>query len=76
MMYPGVMPDYMGWMMFGSYLFWFAIIAVAVFFVVRMTRPADRQSNARSILEERFARGEINEEEFRARLALVRGSAG
>lgn len=33
MMYPGVMPDYMGWMMFGSYLFWFAIIAVAVFFV-------------------------------------------
>ncbi len=74
MMYPGAMPDYMGWMMFGSYLFWIAIIALAVFALVRLTRTADTRSSARSILEERFARGEINEEEFRARLGLLRAS--
>ena len=73
MMYPGAIPDYMGWMMFGSYVFWFAIIALAVFFVARMTRTVDRPSNARAILEERLARGEINEEEFRTRLAVIRG---
>ena len=74
MMYPGVMPDYMGWMMFGSYLFWIAIIALAAFALVRFSRTTDTRSSARSILEERFARGEINEEEFRARLGLLRAS--
>ena len=74
MMYPGVMPDYMGWMMFGSYLFWIAIIALAAFALVRVTRTTDTRSSARSILEERFARGEINEEEFRARLGSLRAS--
>ena len=72
-MYPGVMSDYMGWMMVGSYVFWIAILGLAVFFVARVTRPAERSSNARAILEERLARGEINDEEFRTRLAVIRG---
>ena len=68
-MYPGAMPDYMGWMMFGSYVFWFALIALGVFAIVRLSRSP--RSNARSILEERLARGEINDDEFRARLAVI-----
>ena len=73
MMYPGVMADYMGWMMFGSYLFWAAVLALGVFVVVRLTRASDTHSTARSILEERLARDEINEDEYRSRLTLLRG---
>ena len=68
-MYPGLVPDYMGWMMLGSYVFWFALIALGVFAIVRLSRSP--RSSARSILEERLARGEINDEEFRARLAVI-----
>ena len=74
-MYPGVMPDYMGWMMFGSYLFWGGLIALGIVLAVRSTRRSEPRSNARSILEERLARGEINEDEFRARLGLLRSSS-
>ena len=72
MMYPGAMPDYMGWLMFGSYLFWGILIVLAVFLVVRLTRPSEFRSNAHAILEERLARGDINEDEFRMRLGLLR----
>ena len=73
MMYPGAMPDYMGWMMLGQYLFWAAVVALAAFAVVRLTRASESRDDARSILAQRLARGEISEEEFRSRLALVRG---
>lgn len=72
-MYPGPMPDYMGWMMFGSYAFWAIAIALAVYFGVRVTRSPGPSSTARSILEDRLARGEINEDEFRSRLATLKG---
>lgn len=71
MMYPGVMPDYMGWMMIGSYVFWAVVIVVCVYAIARFARPADSHSGARSILENRLARGEINEDEFRSRLAIL-----
>ena len=71
MMYPAGMPEYMGWMMFGSYIFWVALIALAVFAVARFTRTTQPRNTARAILDERLARGEINEDEFRARLALL-----
>ena len=73
MMYPGVMPDYMGWMMLGSYAIWAVVIGLAVYFGVRVVRSLDSRSSARSILEQRLARGEINEEEFRSRLAILSG---
>jgi putative membrane protein len=72
MMYPGYMPDYMGWWMLGSYLFWALVIGLAVFLVVRLVRPATPQSNARAILDERLARGEIDAEEYRTRLAILK----
>jgi putative membrane protein len=74
MMGPGLayMPDYMGWMMFGTYLLWAVITALAVFVVVRLVRAAD--SGAKAILDARLARGEIDAEEYRARLTLLSAS--
>jgi len=66
----GYMPDYMAWMMFGSYLFWAALLAVGVFVLARVVRP-DRGGSARAILDERLARGEIDAEEYRSRLGVL-----
>lgn len=64
-----------GWLMMtiGMGGFWI-LVAVLVFAVVRSGRDAGAPSlSAREILEQRFARGEIDAEEFRARLdALTR----
>ena len=70
-MYPGAMPDYMGWWMFGSWIFWALVIAAVLFVVMRLTRSAGPQTNAKTILDERLARGEIDTEEYRARLAAL-----
>ena len=64
----------MMWMMwlFGL-IFWVGLIAFGVWAVRRFTerRPA---GGARQILEERFARGEIDDEEFQRRLRTLGGS--
>ncbi len=62
------------WMVFGgilTILFWAAIIALAVWVVARLvgqggsSSPAGRKSNAPlDIARERYARGEINREQF------------
>jgi putative membrane protein len=74
MMGPGFayMPDFMGWMMFGSYVFWGVLLALGIFVVMRLARPADRRSDAKAILDERFARGDIGPEEYRSRLDLLK----
>ncbi|MCU1678743.1 MAG: hypothetical protein JWM93_3501 [Frankiales bacterium] len=52
-------------------LFWGALIWLAVWAVRRFTDPS---KNALAVLEERYARGEIDENEFAARRAtLTRG---
>ena len=64
------------WMGLSMILFWVGVIAVAIWAV----RAADRRSNrdpsvrrALDVLEERYARGEIDDEEFeRRRATLVR----
>lgn len=33
------MPDFMGWMMLGSYVFWAVLLALGVFAVVRLAGP-------------------------------------
>jgi putative membrane protein len=50
-----------------------AIIVVAVIYVSRAVTSSHGggASNARSIVEERFARGEIDEDEFRRRLTAL-----
>ena len=66
-----------GWWAFGPLmmlLFWVFVIAGVVWLVLTLARPAERtggSSSARRILDERFARGEIDEQEFRARRAAL-----
>lgn len=61
-------------------LFWGGIVALVVF-VVRSTNQRDndrapaKRSDARSILEERFARGEISEDEFEQRRRVLEDAA-
>lgn len=66
-----------GWGWFWALLLAAAIIAVIVTVASRATRGAgtaadDRQRRALKTLEERFARGEIDDEEFHRRRAALR----
>jgi putative membrane protein len=64
-------PWAMGWpMMFFGGIFWIAILALVIAAVVHFFRMSpharewERRSSGLDILEERYARGEINREEF------------
>ncbi|MFH9728490.1 SHOCT domain-containing protein [Streptomyces sp. NPDC017254] len=71
-----------GWfaMSAGMVLFWGLLITVAVMLFRTLGRPAERLSESRpatsaeQILGERLARGEIEEEEYRRRLAALRSA--
>ena len=61
-------------------IFWGSLAAVVIFLVrgfgVRPSRPEEkRRTDAREILDERFARGEISEEEFEQRKRLLERSS-
>jgi uncharacterized membrane protein len=73
MMFPGY-PDYgyMTWMMFGSVVSFVALIALAMFAVVRFS-PRHEGDDAIAILKQRLARGEINAEEYQTRRSLILG---
>lgn len=63
-----------GWMwLWGSFmmLFWVAVIAGAVWLGVR-PRSSGRSDRAREILDERYARGELDGEEYRDRVEQLR----
>ena len=74
--------DWTGWgwgaMTIGMVLFWGLLIALTVVLVRGLNRPADRAYGPRpspqQLLAERFARGEIDEEEYGRRLATLTGS--
>ena len=64
------------WMMGGGSLVFLALIVLVVFLVVRQPgEPQGRtgQRSAADTLAERFARGEIDEREYRSRLEELRG---
>ncbi|BDB60713.1 MAG: SHOCT domain-containing protein [Rhodococcus sp. (in: high G+C Gram-positive bacteria)] len=74
-----------GWllMMVMFVLFWSAIVGLAVYGIYLVRRPAasgrpeperPAHHDAERILAERFARGEIDEDEFLARRATLRRS--
>ncbi|MGW3658106.1 SHOCT domain-containing protein [Streptomyces sp. NPDC005151] len=77
-----------GWfvMTIGTLLFWALIIVVGVLLYRALARPTQPSSEnpawhktpppggPEQILAERYARGEIDEEEYRRRLATLRGS--
>jgi putative membrane protein len=65
------------WMMVPLLLLLLALVVAAVWAVVAMTggRPRGREprEEPERILAERFARGEIDEQEYRQRLDVLRG---
>nr|WP_214401487.1 SHOCT domain-containing protein [Pseudonocardia lacus] len=77
-----------GWgnviMMTGTLVFWAVILLIVVAAALRLPREdgsrggrRDRRPDAERMLAERFARGGIDEAEYRARLDVLRhGTAG
>ena len=64
-----------GWWMGAGSLVFIVLIVLLVLLVARHSDDAqypDRTSDAADILAERFARGEIDEAEYRSRLAALR----
>ena len=59
----------------GTVLFWGLVIAAVIVLVRYLARgPRSPESTApEGILAQRFARGEIDEQEYRSRLATLRG---
>ena len=74
--------DVTGWgwvaMVTGMVVFWGLLIALLVVLARGLNRPADQAYGARlspeQLLAERFARGDIDEEEYRLRLSTLTGS--
>jgi putative membrane protein len=74
--------DLSGWgwvaMVTGMVVFWGLLIALAVILVRALSQPTDQARGPRpspeQLLGERFARGEIDEEEYRRRRAALTGS--
>lgn len=60
----------LGWI--AMMLFWVFIVAGIAWLVVTLARPQRERSDAAAILAERFARGEIDSEEFAARRRALR----
>ena len=86
MMYGGNGWGWVGWilMTFGMVAFW-ALFITAVVLAIRWlvgqhgataSPPIAGRSRAEDVLGERFARGEIDDNEYRKRLALLREQAG
>lgn len=73
--------DGMGWggwivMTLAMVAFW-ALVVFAVLTLFRTERPGESNPDRRDpmqILDERFARGEIDEDEYRARSSVLRAS--
>ena len=79
----GVYPSGLGglFMVVVMMLFWVFVIAGIVWLILALSRSTTRASDdgrsaAVRILEERFARGDIDAEEFRARRLALEGGGG
>ena len=64
-------------MMIGMMAFWLLLPVAAIWLLSDRAQrdPAARRDGALRILEERFARGEIDAEEFAARRKAIQGGA-
>ena len=51
--------------------FWVAVIALIIWVVRRLGPKGDMSASALSILNERFARGEIDQQEYEQRKAAI-----
>ena len=67
------MGDGWWWVMGVAWLvFLAAVLVVAVVLVQHLVRSSSRRAGAEDVLAERFARGEIDEQEYRARRDTLR----
>jgi putative membrane protein len=60
-------------------LFWLVVIGLFIFFVprrLRRSREWHHSQGAESVLHERYARGEVDETEYRQRLEVLRSQGG
>ena len=58
----------------GMGLFWVLVVGVIIWAIVYMSRghrPSSEKSYSQQILRERYARGEIDEEEFERRMSRL-----
>ena len=64
------------WMFFSMLLFWGGVIALIVWAVTTTSdrRPSGGRGRALEILEARYARGEIDHDEFEERRRTLEGS--
>ncbi|MFF4894433.1 SHOCT domain-containing protein [Micromonospora chersina] len=62
----------MGFMMVGGLILAVIIVAAVWLAVANSRRPADRNDSARRVLAERYARGELDVEEYHRRLDGLR----
>ena len=58
----------MGWF---AVLFWVFVVAGIAWLVLALARPTKERGHAASTLAERYARGEIDTVEFKARARLI-----
>ncbi len=69
-----------GWttMLISMLLFWGVLVAGGVLLVRALARPPDGRGgpSPEQLLAERYARGEIDEDEYRRRLATLAGTTG
>jgi putative membrane protein len=63
------------WMPVGMVVFW-GLVAVVIVLVVRALAPARTKPDPRGMLDERYARGEIDDEEYRRRRASLQEFRG
>lgn len=76
----GFMDNHMGagwwWLMGIGWLVFLALVAVVVVFFARQSRERSSRGaggGAEALLDERFARGEVDEDEYRRRRSTLRG---
>ena len=55
------------WALFIVLLFWVAVIALIIWVIRRLSPAGNSSANALNILKERFARGEIDQQEYEKR---------
>jgi putative membrane protein len=61
------------WVMGIGWLVFLGLIAVVVVLLVRRGTGSGRSAGAEDVLAERYARGEIDDDEYRRRLDVLRG---
>jgi putative membrane protein len=64
-----------GWWLIFPIVFWILVLSVAGYLIYRRSPAQSARSVAERTLAERYARGEISEDELKQRRAVLRGKS-